>query len=80
MSDANRAVVERYAERTQTPLPDLDFLLCFGYFRRAVIEQQKYVRYRRGDTTDARFADLNGAVRILHDMCERALRGQLSGA
>jgi aminoglycoside phosphotransferase (APT) family kinase protein len=73
-----RDVAQRYAARTGRDLPSFDFLLAFGYFRRAAIEQQKRARFLRGDTTDARFADLGGAVRTLHAMCERAITGELS--
>jgi aminoglycoside phosphotransferase (APT) family kinase protein len=68
-----REVLDRYARSTAGDVPDLAFLLCFGYFRRAVIEQQKYVRFKRGDSTDPRFAHLDESVRILHGMCLRAM-------
>ncbi len=71
-------VLERYAERTGHDVPPLGFLLCFGWFRRAVIEQQKYVRFRRGDTADQRFAGLDAVVRTLHAMCRRAMDGACS--
>jgi aminoglycoside phosphotransferase (APT) family kinase protein len=71
------AVRERYAQRTGRDVPSLAFLLCFGYFRRATIEQQKYVRFRRGDTADPRFGQLHADVRVLHAMCERAIAGEL---
>ena len=76
---SRRDVLERYARQTGRDVPPLAFLECFGWFRRAAIEQQKYVRFRRGDTSDARFARLNDDIRILHAMCERAISGELAG-
>lgn len=65
--------LEHYSRRTCNNLRDIAFYLCFGYFRRAVIEQQKYVRFVRGLSTDQRYANLHEAVRILHEMCRRAM-------
>jgi aminoglycoside phosphotransferase (APT) family kinase protein len=66
-------VLERYARATARDVPPLAFLECFGWFRRAAIEQQKYVRFRRGDTDDPRFAHLDDDIRVLHAMCEAAI-------
>lgn len=54
-------------------MKDFDAFLCFAFLRRAAIEQQKYVRYRRGESSDPRFANLNDAVRVLRDMCLRTM-------
>jgi aminoglycoside phosphotransferase (APT) family kinase protein len=67
--------IARYAGLTKRSFNNQSFYLCFGFFRRAVIEQQKYVRYVRGHTRDARFADLHRAVRVLRDMCLRVISG-----
>jgi aminoglycoside phosphotransferase (APT) family kinase protein len=58
-----------YAARTGRRLDPAEFFLCFGLFRRAVIEQQKYARFLRGQSSDPRYAHLHGAVRTLRDMC-----------
>lgn len=73
-----RDAIERYATRTGRALPPPEFLLCFGLFRRAVIEQQKYARYRAGATTDARFSQLDASVRVLRDMCVKTIAGDLT--
>jgi aminoglycoside phosphotransferase (APT) family kinase protein len=72
-----RAAFERYARRTGRTLPSLQYLLAFGFFRRAVIEQQKHFRYRRGDTADPRFANLAGDIGVLRETCLAALAGKL---
>ncbi len=61
--------ITRYAARRGIAVPDFSYFLCFGYFRRAVIEQQKYARFRAGQTNDQRFADLQSDIAVLRDMC-----------
>ena len=55
-----------------------NFYLCYGLFRRAVIEQQKYARFVRGQTADPRFASLNKAIVVLKEMCANTIRGELN--
>jgi aminoglycoside phosphotransferase (APT) family kinase protein len=61
--------INYYMMRTGHSFERPEFYLCFGLFKRAVIEQLKYFRYTRGQAQDSRFAALNEAVRILRDMC-----------
>jgi aminoglycoside phosphotransferase (APT) family kinase protein len=51
-----------YAEATGLDLGDLGWYRALGVFRIAVILQQIYIRFRRGQTTDARFAMFEGVV------------------
>lgn len=48
----------RYADRSGVALDRLPWYVCFGTFKMAVVLQQIYVRYHRGQTTDERFAGL----------------------
>jgi aminoglycoside phosphotransferase (APT) family kinase protein len=59
------AVATRYAARTGLDLGDLDWYRALGTFRIAVIVQQIYARYHRGQTSDARFAGLGAVVEPL---------------
>ena len=59
------AVAERYAVRTGIDLDRLDWYRALGMFRIAVIVQQIYARYARGQTTDERFAGLGAVVKPL---------------
>jgi aminoglycoside phosphotransferase (APT) family kinase protein len=60
----NRAeVVTRYAQRRGIPEPNMLFYFVFGSYKIAVIVQQIYARYRKGLTTDPRFAQLNQVVK-----------------
>ncbi len=49
-------VVERYGLTSDLDLGNIRYYHAFGLFRVAVILQQIYIRYRRGQTTDDRFA------------------------
>jgi aminoglycoside phosphotransferase (APT) family kinase protein len=67
-------VVDRYAQATGRPVPDVLFYYCFGLYKMAVILQQIYARYVRGHTKDARFARLNAWVEALGQQAELALQ------
>lgn len=69
--------ITRYATRRGIAADSIDFYLCFGLFRRAVIEQQKYVRFRRGETDDPRFENLDQAIGVLREMCTNVMRGRM---
>jgi aminoglycoside phosphotransferase (APT) family kinase protein len=56
---------ERYRTASGTGAREFRFYLCFAMFRRAVIEQQKFARFRSGHSTDARYARLDLAVATL---------------
>ena len=57
-----QAVLDRYARRTAADLSHLGFYEAFAVFKLAVVLQQIYVRYVRGQTDDARFAGLGARV------------------
>ena len=58
-------VVERYARRSGLDLERAVWYHVFGVFKLAVIVQQIYIRYLRGQTRDTRFADYNVRVQDL---------------
>lgn len=64
---AGAEVSARYAARTGLDLTDLDWYRALGMFRIAVIIQQIYIRYVRGQTSDERFAPLGAVVAPLAD-------------
>ena len=68
-------VVARYAAATGFDVGDLAFYHAFGLFRVAVIIQQIYIRYRRGQTSDERFAALGAVVPRLAEDARRAAAG-----
>ncbi len=58
-------VVERYAHRTGFDVSRIGFYEVYALFKVAVILQQIYYRYWRGQTSDERFADFDRRVKGL---------------
>ena len=73
-----RQLVERYARKSGRDLADIRFYHVLGIFRLLVILQQIYIRYRRGQTRDERFAKLGGAVDALAETAVQAARGEFA--
>jgi len=55
-------ILERYGERTGLDLTNVTFYEVFAVFKLAVVLQQIFYRYHRGQTDDARFATLDSRV------------------
>jgi aminoglycoside phosphotransferase (APT) family kinase protein len=55
-------ILERYAARARVDLTNITFYEVFAVFKLAVVLQQIFYRYHRGQTDDARFADLDKRV------------------
>ena len=58
-------MLERYAERTGSRLEALPWHEVLGIFKLAVIVQQIYARYVRGQTSDPRFREMGRMVEAL---------------
>ncbi len=58
----------RYLERSGRSMRPVAWYHAFGLFKIAVIAQQIFTRYRKGLTTDERFARLGEAVQLLAEM------------
>jgi aminoglycoside phosphotransferase (APT) family kinase protein len=69
-------ILERYAARTGLDLTNVTFYEVFAVFKLAVVLQQIFYRYHRGQTDDPRFADLDQRVawlaRIATDLAGKA--------
>ena len=61
----------RYAERSGRDVSRLPWYYVFGMFKIAVIVQQIYVRYHRGQTQDARFAPMGEIAERLMVLARR---------
>ena len=68
-----RELVDRYEAATGRAVTNPLFYYVFGLFKVAVIIQQIYARYVRGNTRDSRFAQLNELVAVLSQQAERAI-------
>ncbi|HEY4441082.1 MAG TPA: phosphotransferase family protein [Candidatus Elarobacter sp.] len=62
---SRRDAAERYARTSGADLSDLHWYVIFGTFRYAVILQQIYIRYVRGQTHDERFREMGAAVNVI---------------
>ena len=58
-------ILERYAARAQRPVGGIALYEIFAVFKLAVVLQQIYARYVRGQTDDPRFAGLGERVSML---------------
>ena len=67
--------MDRYAERSGRDLSEMHWYMVFGYFKLAVILQQIYARWEKGQTQDERFADFDERVRHMilhaHDLAQK---------
>ena len=68
-------MVGRYAAATGFDTEGLDYYLAFAMYRTAVILQQIYIRYRRGQTSDERFGPLGDLVPQVADEAWRLVGG-----
>jgi aminoglycoside phosphotransferase (APT) family kinase protein len=59
------SAVARYAEKSGTDPTHVDWYLVFGAWKLAVVLQQIYIRWLRGQTQDARFENMDEAARHL---------------
>ncbi|WP_180954523.1 phosphotransferase family protein [Bacillus sp. V5-8f] len=57
--------IEAYAKKSGRDLSNMDFYMTFAYFKLAVILQQIYYRYKKGQTSDPRFSRFDRAIRSL---------------
>lgn len=58
-------IVQSYATKTGRKIPNLVFYYVFGLFKIAVIVQQIFYRYKKGLTTDKKFANLDKSAQFL---------------
>lgn len=68
--------VQRYAEKTRRDLSHIGYYEVLGIFKLAVILQQIYYRFRRGQTQDARFQNFGECVKALVELAD-SLMGRL---
>lgn len=57
--------MDRYAQKSGRDLSEMHWYMVFGYFKLAVILQQIYARWKKGQTRDERFASFDRRVRTL---------------
>jgi aminoglycoside phosphotransferase (APT) family kinase protein len=60
--------LERYGLRTGRDLSGFNWYLVFGTWKLAVVLQQIFIRWLRGQTRDARFAEMGDAAKRLFEL------------
>ncbi len=68
-------MLERYAARTGSDLTKIEFYEVFAVFKLAVVLQQIFYRFHRGQTDDARFARLDERVKWLERIATALAEG-----
>ena len=63
----------RYAEKSGRDLRNIVFYYAFACFKTAVVAQQIYARYKKGLTTDERFAMMIVGVKVLSAAARKAI-------
>lgn len=70
--------MDLYAHKSGRDLSTMHFYMVFAYFKLVVIIQQIYVRWKRGQTQDERFAIFGSRVRsIIHYAAQLVEQGKL---
>jgi len=73
---SRQEIIERYSKETGRDLSGIAFYEAFALFKVAVVLQQIYFRYVRGQTHDERFKDfdrrVNGLARAALELAERS--------
>lgn len=68
--------IERYAKKSGRDVTDVNYYLTFAYFKLAVICQQIYYRYKKGQTNDLRFANFNLKTKMLMEHAVKVAYGE----
>ncbi len=77
---SRREAIERYARLTGFDVGEIDWYYAFAAMKFAVIIQQIYIRYRRGQTQDERFANYDARARSFVDKgCQIARLDETAG-
>ena len=64
-------IIDHYALKTSFSIKDVDWYYAFGAFKLAVIIQQIYVRFLKGQTQDERFANFGKRIEALINRANR---------
>ncbi len=65
--------ITRYAEKSGRDVSSINYYITFAYFKLAVICQQIYYRYVKGQTQDDRFAQMDKMVAALIKQASKAI-------
>lgn len=66
--------IASYAEKSGRDVSNIDYYITFAYFKLAVICQQIYYRYVKGQTQDDRFTQMDKMVAALIKQSSKAIK------
>ena len=75
---SRQELVARYAESSGESLEDIHFYYALALYRLAVILAQIYIRYKRGQTKDSRFARLGEVTPLVARAAQDVAKGRVS--
>lgn len=67
---SRQEIVDYYSQKSGIPVESFDYYLVYGYFRLAIVMQQLYYRFRKGQTKDDRFGALNVVIDEFKKLCD----------
>lgn len=72
---SRKELVERYAEKSGRAVQEINFYHALGLYRLTVIIAQIYIRYKRGQTQDQRFAWFGDRIPMMARAAVEVMRG-----
>jgi aminoglycoside phosphotransferase (APT) family kinase protein len=69
--------LSRYAETSGRDISEMSWYLVFGTWKLAVVLQQIYIRWLRGQTNDQRFSAMGKAATRLIELAEQRATAQI---
>ncbi|WHX98795.1 phosphotransferase family protein [Neobacillus sp. DY30] len=69
--------IELYAKKSGRDVSGMNYYVTFAYFKLAVICQQIYYRFKKGQTNDLRFANFNHKAKMLIEHAVKAASGEM---
>ncbi|MGG1674177.1 phosphotransferase family protein [Neobacillus sp. NRS-1170] len=65
---SRREMAERYAQVSGRDITDIQYYVAFSFYKLAIILQQLYYRWKKGETDDVRFSKMNIPIANLFDL------------
>jgi len=74
---SRRDFIELYSNKSERDLIHIDYYLTFAFYKIAAVLQQIYVRWKKGEIYDERFAKLGEGVHNLMEQSYKAMKKEL---
>ncbi|MEH7335087.1 phosphotransferase family protein [Neobacillus drentensis] len=74
---SRREMAERYAQVSGRDITDIEYYVAFSFYKLAIILQQLYYRWKKGETDDARFSKMHIPIANLFDLANLTRRKKI---